>query len=59
MKAFDYKVTAKTAAIPKVAQVTYSTVYEDRTVFQSMNFGTYEGYTINDTVKPYTVYRTM
>ena len=40
------------------AEGTYITVYEDRTVFQSMNFGTYEGYTIYDTVKPYTVYRT-
>jgi hypothetical protein len=39
---FDRKVTVKTAA---------------RGVFQSMNFGTYEGYTIDDTVKPYTVYR--
>jgi hypothetical protein len=57
MKAFDYKVTVKNAATPKVAQVTYITVYEDRTVFRSMNFGTYPGYTMNDIVKPYTVYR--
>lgn len=55
---FDHKVIIKTTGTPKVAQGTYITVYEDRVEFQSMNFGTYEGYTIDDTVKPYTVYRT-
>lgn len=56
-KAFDHKVTVKTTATPKVAQGTYITVYEDRVEFQSKNFGTYPGYTMDDIVKPYTVYR--
>ena len=54
---FDYKATIKTTGTPKVAQGTYITVYEDRVVFESINAGTYPGYSIEDKVKPYTVYR--
>ena len=54
---FDHKVAIKTTGTPKVAQGTYITVYEDRVVFESINAGTYPGYSIEDKVKPYTVYR--
>ena len=43
-------------ATPKVCQVMYFTVYDDRVEFQSINVGTYEGYTTDDIIKPYTVY---
>lgn len=43
-------------ATPKLCQVMFFTVYEDRVEFQSINVGTYTGYTVNDIVVPYTVY---
>ncbi len=48
--------TYSTTATPKICQVMYFTVYEDRVVFQSINVGTYTGYTENDIIAPYTVY---
>ena len=54
---FDRRVTIKTTGTPKVAQGTYISVYEDRVVFESINAGTYPGYSIEDKVKSYTVYR--
>lgn len=45
-----------TTATPKVCQVMYVTVYEDRVEFQSINVGTYKGHTVDDIIEPYTVY---
>ena len=53
---FDYKTAIRTTATPKVCQVMYITVYEDRVEFQSINVGTLKGYTVDDIVEPYTVY---
>ena len=54
--AFTGKDTYSSTATPKVCQVMYFTVYEDRVEFQSINVGTYPGYTQNDMIEPYTVY---
>ena len=53
---YSYKTAVSTTATPKVCQVMYVTVYEDRVEFQSINVGTLAGYTVNDIVEPYTVY---
>ncbi|MBQ0101642.1 MAG: metallophosphoesterase [Firmicutes bacterium] len=51
-----YTNTVKTTATPKLGQSLYIKVYEDRLVFQYMNYGTYEGYSTDDIVRPYTIY---
>ena len=53
---YSYKTAISTTSTPKVCQVMYVTVYEDRVEFQSINVGTLAGYTVNDRVEPYTVY---
>lgn len=53
---YDYKTSVRTTATPKVCQVMYITVYEDRVEFQSINVGTLKGYTVDDIIEPYTVY---
>jgi len=51
-----YEGTYSNTATPKVCQVMYITVYEDRVEFQSINVGTLKGYTVDDIIEPYTVY---
>ena len=53
---YQYLNNHPSTATPKVCQVMYFTVYKDRVEFQSINVGTYQGYTTEDIVKPYTVY---
>ena len=53
---YDTKTAIRTTATPKVCQVMYITVYEDRVEFQSINVGTYTGHTVDDIIEPYTVY---
>lgn len=53
---YSNKTAISTTATPKVCQVMYVTVYEDRVEFQSINVGTLKGYTVNDIIEPYTVY---
>jgi hypothetical protein len=53
---YSYRTAISTTATPKVCQVMYVTVYEDRVEFQSINVGTLAGYSVNDIVEPYTVY---
>ena len=48
--------TYGSTSTPKICQVMYFTVYEDRVEFRSINVGTYTGYTENDLIEPYTVY---
>ncbi|MBQ0102369.1 MAG: metallophosphoesterase [Firmicutes bacterium] len=46
----------QTTATPKLGQSLYIKVYEDRLVFQYLNYGTYDDYSTDDIVKPYTIY---
>ncbi len=53
---YDTLNVVRTTATPTLCQVMYVTVYEDRVELQSINVGSYKGYTVDDIIAPYTVY---